>query len=236
MAATQPNSQQTVLVVDDEAAIAELMRDFLRAEGFRVRTAADASEALAVLAAEPVHCLLLDVMMPGQSGFDLCRHIRQTSNVPILFLSARDGDMEKIRGLGLGGDDYIVKSATPGEVVARVKAVLRRASGGARVAAASTLNFGRLVIDLRAHEVLVHGAPVPFTAREFELLCFLAEHPRQVFTREQLFTRIWGEVGDRHTVTVHIGRIREKIEEHVEAPRYIVTVWGSGYRFEEAHR
>jgi DNA-binding response OmpR family regulator len=159
--------------------------------------------------------------------------------VPLLFLSARDGDMDKIRGLGLGGDDYIVKSATPGEVVARVKAVLRRVRrdpsappGPSR----SVLEFGRLALDLRAHEVRVDGVPAPFTAREFELLAYLAEHPRQVFTREQLFERFWGEVGDRHTVTVHIGRIREKIEADPAAPRHIVTVWGVGYRFEGVPR
>jgi DNA-binding response OmpR family regulator len=179
--------------------------------------------------------VLLDVMMPDLSGFDVCRRIRERSDMPLLFLSARDGDIDKIRGLGLGGDDYIVKSATPGEVVARVKAVLRRARGGAPIQSAM-LDFGRLAIDLWAHEVRVDGAPVPFTAREFELLAYLAEHPRQVFTREQIFARFWGEVGDRHTVTVHIGRIREKIEADPDAPHYIVTLWGVGYRFEGVRR
>lgn len=223
-----------VLVVDDEPVMATLMRDFLRAEGFQVRTAGCAAEALAALEASPVDCLLLDVMMPGQSGFDLCSRIRETNDVPILFLSARDGDMDKIRGLGLGGDDYIVKSATPVEVVARVKAVLRRTRGqsASPQPAHTVLDFGRLTLDLRAHEVRVADTPVAFTAREFELLAFLAAHPRQVFTREQLFARFWGSVGDRHTVTVHIGRIREKIEVSLDEPRYIVTVWGVGYRFE----
>jgi DNA-binding response OmpR family regulator len=155
--------------------------------------------------------------------------------VPLLFLSARDGDMEKIRGLGLGGDDYIAKSATPGEVVARVKAVLRRA-GDTSATQPAVLDFGRLALDLRAHEVRVDGRPMPLTAREFELLAYLAEHPRQVFTREQLFARFWGEIGDRHTVTVHIGRIREKIEADPAAPQYIVTVWSVGYRFEGVRR
>jgi DNA-binding response OmpR family regulator len=174
-------------------------------------------------------------MMPGQSGFDLTRRIRETHDVPILFLSARDTDMDKIRGLGLGGDDYIVKSATPAEVVARIKAVLRRyRTGGATPSA--VLDFGRLVIDVRAHEVLVGGQPVAFTAREFELLYLLAEHPRQVFTGEQLIERLWGDVGDRHTVTVHIGRIREKIERDPNKPEYIATVWGVGYRFEGTRR
>src|SRR5215472_311680 len=215
----------TVLVVDDEPAIVELLRDFLEAEGFGVETARDGREALAALDHAPVACVLLDVMMPDLSGFDVCRRIRERSDVPLLFLSARDGDSDKIRGLGLGGDDYIVKSATPGEVVARVKGVLRRARGGAPTQSA-VLDFGLLAIDLRSHEVCVDGAPAPFTAREFELLVYLAEHPRQVFTREQIFARFWGEVGDRHTVTVHIGRIREKIEADPDAPHYIVTVWG----------
>jgi DNA-binding response OmpR family regulator len=226
---------KTVLVVDDDDAIVELMRDFLEAEGFRVSGALDVREAQTVLDRSPVDCLLLDIMMPGGSGFDLCRQIRRRSDVPILFLSARDEDVDKIRGLGLGADDYIVKSATPAEVVARVKAVLRRY--GPREAAGGTLlDFGRLILDLRAHEVRVDGQPVSFTAREFELLCLLAQHPRQVFTREQLFQRIWGEFGDRHTVTVHVGRIREKIEEDPAKPQYIVTVWSVGYRFEGGRR
>jgi DNA-binding response OmpR family regulator len=230
-----PQTNPTVLVVDDEPTIVELLRDFLEADGFAVATAPNATEALAALERGPIACLLLDVMMPGQSGFDLCRRVRENNEVPILFLSARDTDVDKIRGLGLGGDDYIVKSATPSEVVARVKAVLRRAGRGV-AAEAAVLDFGRLVIDIRAREVRVDGAPVPFTAREFELLAFLAEHPRQVFTREQLFARFWGEVGERHTVTVHIGRIREKIEADPDAPRYIATVWGVGYRFEGARQ
>ena len=225
--------QPTILVVDDEPAILDLMRDFLEAEGFQVETTQEGQMALRLLEQQPVDCLLLDVMMPGQSGFELCRQIRETRDLPILFLSARDGDVDKIRGLGLGGDDYVVKSATPGEVLARIKAVLRRYRPSSPTAAASArLDFGRLALDVRAHEVLVDGQPVPFTAREFALLRLLAENPRQVFTREQLFERFWGEIGDRHTVAVHIGRIREKIERDPAHPEYIVTVWGVGYRFE----
>ena len=226
-------TQPTVLVVDDEPEIVDLMRDFLEAEGFGVVTARDGTEALAVLERTTVDCLLLDVMMPGKSGFEVCRQVRERRDLPILFLSARDEDVAKIRGLGLGADDYVVKSATPAEVVARVKAVLRRYR---RDAPPTALDFGRLVIDVRAHEVRVDGRPVPFTAREFELLRLLAEHPRQVFTRDQLFERFWGEYGDRHTVTVHIGRIREKIEADPSRPRHVVTVWGVGYRFEGERR
>ncbi len=220
----------TILIVDDEPEIVELIRDFLEAAGFAVVTAGRGEEAMVELSRGPVDCVLLDVMMPGMSGFETLRQIRARTEVPVLFLSARQGDADKIRGLGLGADDYIVKSATPGEVVARVKAVLRRAG---RAAAASTvLDFGRLVIDVTAREVRINGAPVPLTAREFDLLQLLASHPRRAFSRDELFERLWGDYGDRHTVTVHIARVREKIEEHPDEPRLLVTVRGMGYRFE----
>ncbi len=222
---------RAVLVVDDDPAIVAMMRDFLEAAGFRVEGALNAREAQAALDRAPVDCVLLDIMMPGESGFELCRRIRRTSDVPVLFLSARGEDLDKIRGLGLGGDDYIVKSATPPEVVARVKAVLRR-SGGREPGRDVVLDYGRLVIDARAREVRIDGAPVALTPREFDILCLLAERPRQVFTYEQLLEHFWGGAGDRHTVTVHIGRIREKIEADPSVPTLIVNVWGVGYRFE----
>jgi DNA-binding response OmpR family regulator len=225
----------TVLVVDDEEDIVALMRDFLEADGYRVLTAADGHEALASLDDDHVDCVLLDIMMPGISGFDVLRRIRETSNVPVLFLSAKQEDSDKIRGLGLGGDDYIVKSATPGEIVARVRAVLRRTQRD-DVAASPTLDFGRLAVDPRAREVRVDGALVSLTAREFDLLLLLAEHPRQVLTRDTIFERLWGPYGDRHSLTVHIGRLREKIERDPADPEYIVTVWGVGYRFEGERR
>ncbi len=224
-----------MLVVDDDEAIVNLMRDFLEAEGFCVETAQDAREAQEILESTVVDCVLLDVMMPGESGFDLCRRIRRTSDVPVLFLSARGEDADKIRGLGLGGDDYIVKDATPPEVVARVKAVLRR-YGGQGNAGDAVLDFGRVVVDLRAREVRVDGEPVTLTPREFDLLALLAEHPRQVFSYAQLLERFWEDTGDRHTVSVHIARIREKIEEDPRDPKFIVNVWGVGYRFEERRR
>jgi DNA-binding response OmpR family regulator len=225
----------TVLVVDDEEDIVDLMRDFLEAEGYAVLTAADGPSALSIIEREFVDCVLLDVMMPGQSGFEVVRRVRETGDIPVLFLSARQEDADKIRGLGLGADDYIVKSATPGEVVARIKAVLRRTRRG-EAPPAAVLDFGRLAIDVRAREVRVAGIAVPFTAKEFDLLQVLAEHPRQVLTREQLYERLWGAYGDRHTLTVHIGRLREKIEEDPANPRFIVTVWGVGYRFEGERR
>ena len=217
-----------VLVVEDEPEIAALMRDFLEADGFRVIHAADARQAAAALETAP-DCVLLDVMLPGRSGFDLCREIRAASEVPILFLSARGGDADKIRGLGLGADDYIVKTATPVEVVARVKAVLRRSGARGRQ---EPLRFGRLEVDLAAHEVRVAGRPVQMTAREFELLRVLVQHPRQVFSREQLFELVWGSYGDRSAVSVYISRLREKIEDDPSDSRYVVTVWGAGYRFD----
>jgi DNA-binding response OmpR family regulator len=224
-------SSPYVLLVEDEQEIADLMRDFLEADGFRVGHALDGDEAITALTAGAPDCILLDVMLPGLSGFELCRRIRGRSDVPVLFLSARDGDADKIRGLGLGADDYVVKSATPAEVVARIKAVLRRyrqPDNGRR----GPLCFGRLEVDLAAREVIVAGDRVPTTTREFEVLQVLVEHPRQVFSREQLFGLVWGSYGDRSAVSVYVRRLREKIEETPSDPRYIVTVWGVGYRFD----
>jgi len=224
-----------VLVVDDDDSIVELMRDFLEADGFHVDMAPDGAAALGVINRTDVDCVLLDLMMPGISGFEVLRKIRDSSDVPVLILSARQEDSDKIRGLGIGADDYIVKSATPTEIIARIKAVLRRVQRS-EPAVAPTIDYGRLVIDPRAHEVTVDGATVEFTPREFELLQLLAEYPRQVFTRENLYERFWGTYGDRHTLTVHIRRLREKIEEDPATPRLIVTVWGVGYRFEGERR
>lgn len=223
---------QCVLVVDDDPAIVELLRDFLTANDFRALEATNGAEALAVIAREPVDCLIMDVMMPGMSGFDLCRQIREQSEAPILFLSARADETDKLRGLMLGGDDYIVKAtATPNEIVARVKTVLRRYAAG-RADRPAPYDCGRFTLDPVAHEVCVAGIPVPFAAREYDILLLLVEHPRQVFTQDDLFERFWEGVGDRHAVAVYINRIRQKIEADPAAPRAIVTVRGVGYRFE----
>lgn len=220
-----------VLLVDDEPEIVDVMRDFLEADGFQVEVARTGQEGLASLNRMSVDCVLLDVMMPGLSGFEVARHIRESSAVPILFLSARDTPTDKIRGLIGGGDDYIVKSATAAEVVARIKAVLRR--GRPRSGETNgLLDFGRLVVDTRRHEVRVEGKVVPLSVREFELLRLLAEHAGQALTREQIFDRLWEGFGDPHTVTVYIKRIRQKIEFDPAHPQYLVTVWGVGYRFE----
>jgi DNA-binding response OmpR family regulator len=170
-------------------------------------------------------------MLRGESGFDVCRRLRDRSGVPILFLSARGEDSDKIRGLRLGADDYVVKSATPTEVVERVKAVLRRA-GPTRSAERPIHRFGRLEVDLAAHEAIVDGRPVPFTAKEFAILELFVGHPRQVFSRDHLFELIWGDFGDRSAVGVYIRKLREKIEADPRHPELIVTVWGVGYRFD----
>jgi DNA-binding response OmpR family regulator len=218
----------TVLLVEDEPEIVGLLSDFLAVEGFGVVAAANPEAAIDRLAEHDVAAVLLDVMLPGASGFDVCRRIREQSDVPLLFLSARGEDDDKLRGLALGADDYIVKSATPAEVVARVKAVLRRSANGRPTAR----RFGRLQVDLAAHEVLVDGRPVALTAREFELLALFVEHPRQALTREQIFERIWGSWGDRSAVSIYVHKLRDKLEADPRDPQLLVTVWGVGYRFD----
>jgi DNA-binding response OmpR family regulator len=226
---TSDMSAPTVLLVEDEPDIVALLTDFLAVEGFGVLAAADAHDAIAALDRDGVDCVLLDVMLPGPSGFDICRRIRERSDVPLLFLSARGEDGDKLRGLALGADDYIVKSATPAEVVARVKAVLRRSANGRST---SRRSFGRLEVDVAAHEVRVEGRPVALTAREFELLTLFVTHPRQVLTREQIFEQVWGSWGDRSAVAVYVRRLRDKLERDPRHPQLVVTVWGVGYRFD----
>ncbi|MFD0695464.1 response regulator transcription factor [Paenibacillus sp. GCM10027628] len=221
----------TILVVDDDQSIVELLRDFLEYENFHVITACDTAEAWALFEQSSIHCIVLDIMMPGQNGFELCRRIRAVSNVPILFLSARSDDVDKIRGLTLGGDDYIVKSASPGEIIARVKAVLRRSASQQQMNE-RILDFGRLKLNLSTREVIVEGKKVVLTPREYELLRLFAEHPRHVFSYEQILAKFWDGVGDKHTIRVHLGRLREKIESDPNRPQFLVNVWGVGYRFE----
>ncbi|MFD2046550.1 response regulator transcription factor [Ornithinibacillus salinisoli] len=220
----------TVLVVDDDRSIVELLRDFLENEGFHVVTASDASQALTVFERRRIDCIILDIMMPGQNGFELCRQLREQSNVPILFLSARSDDVDKIRGLALGGDDYIVKTASPGEVVARVKAVLRRIDTQQDIQK-KVLDYGRLTLDLSTREIFIEGKPISLTPKEYELLRQFAEHPKYVFTYDQLLEKFWDGVGDKHTIRVHLSRLREKIEMDPNNPQYLINVWGIGYRF-----
>lgn len=221
----------TILVVDDDPSIVELLSDFLENDHFQVVTANDTSEAWTLFQQNTVHCIVLDIMMPGQDGFELCRRIRKESKVPILFLSARSDDVDKIRGLTLGGDDYIVKSASPGEIVARVKAVLRRSVSPQHLDE-KILDYGRIKINLSSREVLVEGQNVVLTPKEYELLRLFMEHPRHVFSFEQLLERFWEGVGDKHTIRVHLSRLRDKIEPDSNHPRYLINVWGIGYRFE----
>ncbi|MFK7691858.1 response regulator transcription factor [Paenibacillus sp. HJGM_3] len=225
------NERPTVLVVDDDQSIVELLRDFLENERFQVVMANDATQAWTEFQRNPIHCIILDVMMPGQNGFELCRRVRTESNVPILFLSARSDDVDKIRGLTLGGDDYIVKTASPGEIVARVKAVLRRTSTQ-QANAVNVLDYGRIKLNLSTREVFVDGTNVSLTPKEYELLRLFAEHPRQVFTYDQLLSKFWEGIGDKHTIRVHLSRLREKIELDPDQPQYLTNVWGVGYRFE----
>lgn len=224
-----------VLIIEDDQGIAELERDYLEANGFTATLCGDglAGEKLALT--EPFDIIVLDIMLPGEDGFQVCRHIRQEKNIPILLVSARQEDIDKIRGLGLGADDYIVKPFSPNELVARVKAHLTRYEQlTARVETKhAVLRFGELVIDEGAHRVFVHDNEVVLPNKEFELLLFLAKNPGIVFSKETLFDRVWGEaaIGETATVSVHINRIREKIEDDTSRPQYIETVWGAGYRF-----
>lgn len=215
----------TVLVVDDDHRILQLMRDFLENDGFHVEIAYGTDEARRIY--EKANCIILDIMMTGQSGFDFCREVRMNSEVPILFLSARSSDVDKIRGLTLGGDDYIVKTATPGEIVARVKAVLRRTGPRQKV-----VKFGELELNFSTREVSVNGQDISLSPKEYDLLQLFTEHPRQVFTYEHLISKFWDGVGDKSTIRVHINRLREKIETDPNKPKYIVNIWGVGYRFE----
>ncbi|MCQ6268602.1 response regulator transcription factor [Fictibacillus sp. WQ 8-8] len=221
----------TILVVDDDKSIVELLRDFLENDGFNVKIAYDTTQALALLNKGIIHCIILDIMMPGQNGFDLCREIRTESNIPILFLSARSDDIDKIRGLALGGDDYIVKTASPGEIVARVKAVLRR-TNSQKEFNRRVLKYGRLTLDLSTREVRVDERNISLTPKEYELLCLFAEHPKYVFTYDQLLEKFWDGVGDKHTVRVHLSRLREKIEDDPNHPQFIINVWGHRLSFQ----
>lgn len=225
-------SAEKILIIEDEPELAEILRDYLQAEGFHTYLAVDGEDGLEKFHSFSPHLVILDIMMPKLDGMEVCRLIRSKSSVPILILSAKGGDIDKILGLGLGADDYITKPFSPGEVVARVKAQLRRYIHLSAPTQPS-LSFGGLSIDIDSHSVQVGNSSVELTAKEFELLTFLAQNPRQVFSREQLFNQVWGydDFGDINTVTVHIRRLREKIEQDPSQPEFIQTVWGVGYRF-----
>ena len=221
-----------ILVVDDEPQIVDLLRSYLRREGFDVDEAGDGEAALAACARRRPDLVVLDLMLPKVDGREVCRRIRETSQTPIIMLTARDEETDKLLGLELGADDYITKPFSPREVVARVRAVLRR--GGRE--AVEMVRVGDLVIDLRAHEVSLQGRRVDLTPTEFRLLEILAGHPNQVFTRMQLIDRVQGHAfeGYERTVDAHIKNLRGKVEPDPKNPRHILTVYGVGYKFQTA--
>jgi len=224
-----------ILLIEDEKSIAELQRDYLEIAGFRVDIAPDGDAGMSMGLSGGYDLIVLDVMLPGTNGFDICKTIRESSNIPILMVSARREDIDIVRGLGLGADDYMTKPFRPAELVARVKAHLaryERLTGGAE-GSRNEVRAGGLYIDYDRRQVFVDEREVALTAKEFELLYFLAIHPGRVFSKDQIFERIWGidAIGDTQTVTVHIRKLREKIEANPAEPKYVETVWGAGYRF-----
>jgi DNA-binding response OmpR family regulator len=222
----------TVLVVDDEPIVREIVVSYLRQEGFRTLEAGDGDTARRLLQEEPPGLVVLDVMLPGTDGLELCRWIRARSDLPVIMLTARGDEVDRIIGLELGADDYVTKPFSPRELAARVRTVVRR-TASSEVPKAERLSIGELEIDARTREVSRNGALLKLTAKEFDLLWFLANHPRHVFSRDQLMDRVWGYESalDTGTVTVHVRRLREKIEIEPSKPRLLQTVWGVGYRF-----
>lgn len=228
-------SKQKILIVDDDNNIAELIALYLTKECFETKIVNDGEEALKEFASFHPDLIILDLMLPEVDGFDICRQVREEKNTPIIMVSAKKDDIDKIRGLGLGADDYMTKPFSPSELVARVKAHMERYNRlvGSNVHKNDVIEIRGIKIDKTARRVWVNGEETTFTTKEFDLLTFLAENPNRVFTKEELFREIWDmeSVGDIATVTVHIKKIREKIEFNTAKPQYIETIWGVGYRF-----
>ncbi|MCH4038999.1 MAG: response regulator transcription factor [Eubacteriales bacterium] len=224
-----------ILIIEDEADIASLEKDYLELSGFEVDIDTDGTKGLADALSKDYDLFILDLMLPGTDGFDICKKIREEKAVPILMVSAKKDDIDKIRGLGLGADDYITKPFSPSELVARVKAHLARYERlvGTGAKKNDVIQIRGLKIDKTARRVWVNGKETQFTTKEFDLLTFLAENPDHVFSKDELFRKIWNmeSIGDIATVTVHIKKIREKIEFDTSKPQYIETIWGVGYRF-----
>ena len=224
-----------ILIIEDEVAIAELEKDYLELSDFQVEIESQGDMGLARALGEEFDLFILDLMLPGLDGFEICKKIREVKNTPILMVSAKKEDIDKIRGLGIGADDYITKPFSPSELVARVKAHLARYERliGSSQAENTMIEIRGIKIDKTARRVWVNDEEKPFTSKECDLLTFLAENPNRVFTKEDLFREIWEmeSVGDIATVTVHIKKIREKIELNSSKPQYIETIWGVGYRF-----
>jgi DNA-binding response OmpR family regulator len=223
---------QTVLVVDDEPIVRDVVVRYLERDGFQTLTAPDGDEARRLIETSGPSLVVLDVMLPGTDGLSLCRWIRGRSNLPVILLTARGEEADRIVGLELGADDYVTKPFSPRELAARVRSVLRRSNGATDPR--ETVTFGEIELDGVSREVRRARALVQLTAKEFELLWFLAAHPRHVFSRDQLMARVWGYEAavDTGTVTVHIRRLREKIEADPSQPRHLLTVWGVGYRLD----
>ena len=223
-----------VLVVDDERMVTEVVERYLKRDGYDVTLAADGNDAVRIGLSWSPDIIVLDLMLPGIDGLEVCRRLRAHTQVPIIMLTARGEESDRIVGLEMGADDYIVKPFSPRELVARIKAVLRRTTAIPAVSESGTLRFGTVTVNSQTRVVTVNGAEARITAKEFDLLSFLAAHPGQVFSREQLMDKVWDYTyaGDTSTVTVHIRRLREKVEADSLHPRYIKTVWGVGYKFE----
>lgn len=224
-----------LLIIEDEEAIAELEKDYLELSGFEVEIDNDGESGLMKALQGEYDLFVLDLMLPGVDGFEICRKVREVKNTPIIMVSAKKEDIDKIRGLGLGADDYITKPFSPSEMVARVKAHLARYERliGRGMPDNEIIEMRGLKIDKTARRVWVNGEERNFTTKEFDLLTFLAQNPNHVYTKEELFSKIWDmeSIGDIATVTVHIKKIREKIEFNTAKPQYIETIWGVGYRF-----
>ncbi|MCD8157054.1 MAG: response regulator transcription factor [Clostridiales bacterium] len=224
-----------ILIIEDEETIADLERDYLELSGFEVELEYDGTHGLERALSENFDMYILDLMLPGTDGFEICRRIRETKNIPILMVSAKKDDIDKIRGLGFGADDYVTKPFSPGELVARVKAHLARYDRliGSNAQENDIIEIRGIRIDKTARRVWVNDEEKQFTTKEFDLLTFLAQNPNHVFSKDELFSKIWNmeSIGDIATVTVHIKKIREKIELDTAHPQYIDTIWGVGYRF-----
>lgn len=224
-----------ILIIEDEESIAELEKDYLELSGFEVETERRGDVGLEKALSDTVDLVILDLMLPEMDGFEICRRIREQKNTPVLMVSARKDDIDKIRGLGLGADDYMTKPFSPSELVARVKAHLARYERlvNSNVKENDIVEIRGIKIDKTARRVWVNREEKNFTTKEFDLLTFLAENPNHVFTKEELFREIWDmeSIGDIATVTVHIKKIREKVEFDTSKPQYIETIWGVGYRF-----
>lgn len=224
-----------LLIIEDEESIAELEKDYLELSGFEVEIENRGDNGMERALKEEFDLIILDLMLPEVDGFDICRQVRKEKNIPIIMVSAKKDDIDKIRGLGLGADDYMTKPFSPSELVARVKAHLERYHRlvGSNVQKNEVVEIRGIKIDKTARRVFINGEEKTFTTKEYDLLTFLAENPNRVFTKEELFREIWDmeSVGDIATVTVHIKKIREKIEFNTAKPQYIETIWGVGYRF-----